>query len=116
MMRDTGINETGTRAIMPGVSVSEGGEHHETRDKFESQFKASAPRSSYSGQGRADVQLAGDFQVNVQTRRARLERFLKDNGRVVAEHKHPKFPKQVSVWLATDFAWCKRARGSTSGG
>ncbi len=46
----------------------------------------------------------------------RLARYLKDNKRMVVEHKLQKMPEKVVVWSDTDFAGRKRTRRSTSGG
>ncbi len=45
-----------------------------------------------------------------------MARYLKDNRRVVIEHKYQKLPEKPTVWSDRDFAGCRWTRRSTSGG
>ena len=90
----------------------------------ESLFRVVAARGNYLGQDRMDMQFAAK-EVSRFTSKPeeqdwssakRSARQLKDNKRVVIEYKFQRMPEKVVAWSDTDFAGCKRARRSTSGG
>ncbi len=76
------------------------------------------------GPGRADVQFDAKkisrFTFNPEEqdwRSAKMfARYLKEIWRVVIECKFQKLPEKVAAWSDADFAGCKHARRSTSGG
>ncbi len=86
----------------------------------ESMCRAVAARWNYLGQDRVDAQFAAKeisrfaSQPEEQDWRSakRLARYLKDNQRVVIEHKAQKLRDEVVVWSDTDFTGCKHTRKS----
>ena len=74
-------------------------------------FRAVAARGKYLGQGRMDMQFAAK-EVSRFTSKPEeqdwssakpLARYLKDNRRVVIEHKYQKLPEKVILGSDTDF-------------
>jgi hypothetical protein len=86
-------------------------------------FRAVAARGNYLGPDRMDMQFtskeASRFTSKPEEQdwssAKRLARYLEDNKGVVIEHRFQRMPEKVVVWPDTDFAGCKRTRGSVSG-
>ncbi len=105
-MREMRIDESSKGVATPGVvSTGEGGQGREGEARGgrvgkQSLFRAVAARGNHLGQDRVDTQFAAK-EVSRFTSKPkeqdwsnakRLARYLKDNKRVVIEHKFQKMP------------------------
>ena len=90
----------------------------------ETKYRAMAARVNYLSQDRPDIQYAvkevcrrmSQPDEEDWARIKRLARYLKEYPRMVQKFEPQDMPKDLEIWVDTDFAGCRKIRKSTSGG
>ena len=90
----------------------------------ETKYRAMAARVNYLSQDRPDIQYAVKEVCRKMSQPDKedwakikmLARYLKEYPRMVQKLEALDMPKDLEVWVDTDFAGCRRTRKSTSGG
>lgn len=124
IIRDLGLKGDSKGVVSPGLKSKDLGDSAVLSDTEATMYRALVARGIYLAQDRSDItfsvkELSRSMSQPTQgdwEKLKRLGRYLIGRQRVAVQFRWQKLPRELSVYVDTDYAGCPRTRKSTSGG